>query len=631
MNYLNLENISRSIGEIHLFKNLNLSIDKGDRVALVANNGAGKTTLLKIIFGLESPDQGSVYVDPNIRFDYLQQDPKFHAEETVYETLFRGDNPLMNTVAMYEKALSLHSAEPENTHYQQQYLEAIHLMDVHHAWTYENKIKTILTKLKLYPYLNKQANTISGGQQRRLAIAGILIHEPDFLILDEPTNHLDIEMIEWLEKYLIEEQITLLMVSHDRYFIDTICNKIIELDQNQLFSYKCKYTQFLEQKASRETNNEKEFEGKKKRLVKELEWLRRQPKARTTKSKSRVDAAEKLIDETQFKKRKNEIEFIVDTKRIGTKILELQQVSKSFENKQLIRPFTYIFNPGEKIGIIGNNGTGKTTFLEMILGNLNPDEGKIERGDTVQFGYFSQKGMNIDSSKKVIDIITDKAEYIELGKGVKLSATALLKRFLFDYKKQQSPVSVLSGGEKRRLFLLTVLMDKPNFLILDEPTNDMDIETLNVLEEFLEQYAGNLLLVTHDRYFMDHLVDSLLIFEGNGTLRHSNGNYQDYLNEKEESKIKQKQIESSKTEKTINQTISSPTKQKLSFKENRELEQLTLEIPQIEERKNEYILKLNAGEGSYEEMQQWSKDIIEFQKKLDEMEYRWLELNDRLS
>lgn len=631
MNYLRIDGVSKAYGERTLFQHIDLSIDQGDKIALVANNGAGKTSLLRIIAGTESPDTGTAVLQKNIRFDYLDQEPSFAPGLNVYEAIFDGDNPLMKAVARYEKALLAAETNSENEHFQRELSESMHEMDVHDAWNIETKVHTILHKLKLHKHLNADIASLSGGQQKRLAIARILIHNPDFVILDEPTNHLDIEMIEWLEAYLTEQDTTLLMVSHDRYFIDRVCNRIIELNLQKIHTYKGNYTYFLENKALREELEEKEFEAKKKLLGKELEWLRRQPKARTTKSKSRIQSAEQLMEDTSNRVRKTQMEFITETNRLGSKILELQQVQKQFGSHQISNGFTYIFRPGERIGIIGNNGTGKTSFLEMILGNSLPDSGKIIHGDTVQFGYFSQKGLQLNPEKKVIDIITDIAEYIDLGKGQKLTATALLKRFLFDYKKQQSPVSVLSGGEKRRLYLLTVLIKKPNFLILDEPTNDMDIETLNVLEDFLIQYPGNLLLVTHDRYFMDNMVDSLFVFEGEGKIRSFNGNYQDYLNEKEAERIRIKSEQDADKKKSKVESSSQPnaaSKKKKSFKEQREFELLTSEIPDLEKQKSEILEKLNSSQADFEQMNQWSQEITRIELAISEKELRWLELSE---
>ena len=503
-------------------------------------------------------------------------------------------------------------------------------MELYQAWDLDNKVHTILTKLNLHHHLEQFCKSLSGGQRKRLALARVLIQEPDFVIMDEPTNHLDLQMIEWLEAWLQSLDLTMLLVTHDRYFLDKICNEIIELDMGKIYSYKGNYAYFLEKKEMRETYEQKEADTARKLAKKELEWMRRQPKARTTKSKSRIDAYYDLKEKASFKRDDSVVEIQMQMQRMGTKILEVHQLQKNYGDLKICNDFTHLFVPGERIGIIGQNGVGKSTFLNMLLGLEKQDGGSIVKGDTVRFGYYNQQGIQLSEDKRVIEVITDIAEYLEIGKGVKLSATMLLKQFLFDAKKQYNYVSSLSGGEKRRLYLLTILMGKPNFLVLDEPTNDLDIDTLNVLEDFLENYEGCMLIVTHDRYFMDNLVDSLFVFEGNGNIRSFNGNYQEYLNELDEEKNKDskaKETPKLASPKIIEEEVKT-TKKKLSYKEQRELEQLTDEIEILHQQKAILEKNLASGSSNHEDVIQWSANFEEVKSKLDEKELRWLELSE---
>jgi len=524
MNYLRAENLSKRFGERVLFENISYTLAKGNRVALIAKNGTGKTSLLNLLAKCDEPDSGNIVIDKHIKWAYLAQDPQFEKTDTVWEAVFNSDNEVIKAVADYEWCMEALNTNPNDERIQNKLQQAMEQMDVFQAWDIEARVHTILTQLNLQHHLNHTADQLSGGQKKRLALARVLIQSPDMLILDEPTNHLDIPMIEWLEAYLKSQDITLLLVTHDRYFLDHVCNEIIELDLGQLFTYKGNYAYFLEKKQQRETYQAKEADEARKLAKKELEWMRRQPKARTTKSKSRIDAYYETKEKAAFKKDDSQVEIVMQMKRMGGKILEVNQINKNFGSLKIAEDFSYLFKPGERIGVIGKNGVGKSTFLNMLQGIEKPDSGNIVKGETVKFGYYGQQGLQLKEDKRVVEVITDIAEYLEVGKGVKLTAIALLRMFLFDPKKQHNFVSTLSGGEKRRLYLLTILMEKPNFLILDEPTNDLDIETLNVLEEFLESFEGCLLVVTHDRYFMDTLVDKLFVFEGEGHIRDFNGN-----------------------------------------------------------------------------------------------------------
>lgn len=634
VNYLRAENISKSYGDRVLFQNLTLSIEQGQKIALIAKNGTGKTNLLNILAGKDQSDAGgTLVVSKDIKTAYLEQDPFVPSELTVYEALFSSNNEMLAVVAAYEKAIE----DSENDHSEaamnklQYCMEA---MDRLNAWDYEARIKQILTKLSIHHYEQK-AGSLSGGQKKRLALARILINTPDLIIMDEPTNHLDIDMIEWLEGYLKSSDTTLLLVTHDRYFLDNVCNLIIELDEGQLYTYKGNYAYYLEKKADREFREEREIEKARNLMRKELEWIRRQPKARGTKSKSRIDAFYDLKEKAGKKVDDKKVELDMKMQRLGGKILELHHLKKAFPGKPIVNDFSYILKPGERIGIVGRNGVGKSTFLNMLMGLEQPDSGHISLGDTVVYGYYSQTGLQLKEDKRVLDVVKDIAEYITLAKGEKITAAQLCKRFLFDDKMQHTFVSKLSGGEKRRLFLLTVLMKNPNFLILDEPTNDLDIPTLNVLEEFLELYKGCLLIVTHDRYFMDKLVDHLLIFEGDGKLRDFNGNYQDYLNEMEEAKIQLREevVEAKPKTLSANDVNDTPAPvsaqpKKRSYKEQREFEQLEADIAALETQKKSFEGLLLAGSNNHEELMQWSREVENIDQQLEQKTNRWIEMSE---
>jgi ABC transport system ATP-binding/permease protein len=627
MIYLRAENLMKRFGERILFEKIDLSIAKGERIALIAKNGTGKTSLIKILTGLDEPDAGSVTIDKNIKWAYLEQEPEFDPQLSVWDAVFYSDNQLLQIVARYELSLEKMEEDPENPLVQAEMQRCMEEMDQANGWDIENRVHTILTQLNLQHHLLQKTSSLSGGQKKRLALAKALIHNPDLLIMDEPTNHLDIQMIEWLEAYLKVMDTTLLLVTHDRYFLDNVCNEIIELDLGKLYTYRGNYAYFLEKKEIRESNQAREADEARKLAKKELEWMRRQPKARTTKSKSRISAYYETKEKASFKKDDKQVEIQMQMQRLGNKILEVHQLQKSYGELPIVKDFSYLFTPGERIGIIGKNGVGKSTFLNLLQGIESQDSGKVIKGETVRFGYYGQRGLELKEDKRVIEVITDIAEYLEVGKGQKISAIALLTMFLFDPKKQHAWVSTLSGGEKRRLYLLTIIMQKPNFLILDEPTNDLDIQTLNVLEEFLESFEGCLLVVTHDRYFMDTLVDKLFVFEGNGYVRDFNGNYQDYLNELEFAKSKK---EPAKKEAPTPEPIKSPAPaaKKLSYKEQREFEQLDKDIAALHQEIVALEEKLNAGSNNHEELLAWSKAIEEKKNEIDQKELRWLELSE---
>lgn len=631
VNYLRAEKISKHYGERSLFENLTISIERGQKAALIARNGAGKTSLLNILTGKDLPDGGTVEINKNITLAYLDQDPQFPAGITVWDALFHSNNLLLNAVANYEKLLE-QSHNDHSPSVMKQLQVAMEQMDRLNAWDYETRIRQILGKLNIL-HLSQQVESLSGGQKKRLALAKLLILQPDFVILDEPTNHLDIGMIEWLEGYLKSSDMTLLVVTHDRYFLDQVCSKIFELSQGVLYQHHGNYAYFLEKKADREFREGREIDKARNLLRKELEWMRRQPKARGTKSKSRIEAFHRLQEKASQINHNKQVELNVKMNRLGSKIIEMHHVSKSFvqgdHTQPILQNFSYTMKPGERIGIVGNNGVGKSTFLNLVLGLTLPDEGKISRGETLVTGYYSQEGLQLKSDKRVLEVVTDIAEYIQLEKGEKLTAAQLCRHFLFDDKMQHTYVSKLSGGEKRRLFLLTILMKNPNLLILDEPTNDLDIDTLNVLEDFLETYRGCILMVSHDRYFMDRLVDHLLIFEGNGIIRDFNGNYQDYVSEKGMEKEAERHIRKPVEAETLTPT-QKPKSSKPTFKEQTEYKELTREIALLTDEKSNLENELSGGLLSYEAVATKAARLEEVNAMLDSKEFRWLELDEKI-
>ena len=607
-----------------MFDDISLHIGEGDKVALVARNGAGKTTLLNLLASTDDPDSGKVLRNKDALILFLEQEPSFAENETVWKTLFNSNDSMLKAIAEYELLMNAQTDEQETAD-PQRLQHVLDEMERLNAWDYESRVKQILTRLNIHQF-EQPVSTLSGGQRKRLALARVLIQNPDLLILDEPTNHLDLDMIAWLEGYLKSSRISLLMVTHDRYFLDAVCTRIIELDDSRLYSYTGNYAYYLEQKSVREFNEKREAEKARNLLKKELEWMRRQPKARGTKSKSRIEAFYELNERAAHTRDEKQVLLSMDMQRLGGKILEMKHLNKQYGSLQVMSDFSCTLRPGERIGMVGPNGVGKSTFLNMIAGLVAPDSGSIIQGDTVKIGYYAQQGMKLNEQKRVIEVVKDIAEYIDVVKGERISASQLCKRFLFDDKMQHTYVSKLSGGEKRRLYLLTILVKNPNFLILDEPTNDLDIQTLNVLEEFLETYSGCLLMVTHDRYFMDKLVDHLWIFEGNGKVRDFNGNYQDYLNERAAAQRPPEVPDNPTPQKSI------PTdKPKMSYAEKREYDELTLELERLNVQKHELeTLLLDTGR-HYEELARMAADVQEIKTRIDQKELRWLELEEKRS
>ncbi|MDG1763391.1 MAG: ABC-F family ATP-binding cassette domain-containing protein [Flavobacteriaceae bacterium] len=573
MNLLSVEGISKAYGERIIFEPLSFGISKGQKIALIAKNGSGKTTILKIIAQQDTPDSGFVNFRKGTQVSYLPQDPVLDPEKTVEEIILASGNQTLKIIAAYEKALQ----KPEDT---DNYQKAFEAMDQHEAWDFETQYKQLLSKLKLDD-LTLKARALSGGQKKRLALCSALLEKPDLLILDEPTNHLDLEMIEWLEAYFIKEKLTLLMVTHDRYFLERVCTEIIELDEGELFSYKGSYSYFLEKRAARMEQLETEAHKTKRHFTKELEWMRRQPKARTTKSKSRIDDFNTIKTKAQQRRNEHKVQLEINMERLGSKMIEMHRVSKAFGEKIILQSFDYNFQRNDRIGIIGNNGTGKSTFLKLLTDTLTPDGGKIIRGETLKFGYYTQEGIVVKAGQKVIEVIQEFGEYIPLKKGRKISAQQLLERFLFDRKKQYDFVEKLSGGERKRLYLCTVLIQNPNFLILDEPTNDLDIITLNILENFLLDFPGCLIVVSHDRYFMDKIVDHLFVFRGAGKIEDFPGNYSDfraYEGLSSESETSEKKSKTDWKNNTVN---------KASYQDQRLLKKLEKEIASLELKKED--------------------------------------------
>ena len=616
MNYLQAENITKSYGEHILFEKISVSLHKDDRVALIARNGAGKTSLLNIITGEDNADSGNIVFRNDIRFGYLPQDPIFNENDTIIEAVFNSQDKILSAISEYEKAL----LENDNDKLQ----SAIDKMELLKAWDYEAKVKQILTELKINDYTAK-ISELSGGQKKRVALAKVLISKPDIYILDEPTNHLDLEMIEWLEEYLMSSNITLLMVTHDRYFLDRVCNQILEIDNKQIYQYKGNYSYFLEKRDERINIFNTEVEKAKNLFRKELDWIRRMPKARTTKAKYRVEAFTEVQEKASQKTNEKNVKLNIKATRIGKKILEINYLSKSFGDKLLFKDFEYLFKQHDKIGIIGKNGTGKTTFLNIINGLEKADSGKFEVGETIVFGYYKQEGIKIDESKKVIDVAKEIAEVVTLGDGSKMTVSGFLNYFLFPPERQYINVSKLSGGERRRLYLMTVLMKSPNFLILDEPTNDLDIYTLNVLEDYISQFTGCVILVSHDRYFMDKLVDHIFVFEGDGKIKDFPGNYTDY---RIKHKTVFKQLPIIKEEK---KEITQPEKEKirkLTFKEKIELEELDKNIATLENQKQMLENELSSGKLQNNVLIEKSNLLGKIIDEIELKTFRWIELSE---
>lgn len=619
MNLLSVENLSKEYGEKPLFDKISFGIEQGQRVALVARNGAGKTTLLNILNKKDIADEGNVIFRNDIRVSFLEQEPRFDMNLTVYDALFFSENEHQKAVKAYEIALETNDSKKIE--------EAMLLMDSLNAWDYEAKVKQILFKLKI-SWLNQKINSLSGGQLKRLALARVLIEEPQLLIMDEPTNHLDLEMIEWLENYFTRNDITLLVVTHDRYFLDNVCTDILELENRKLYRYKGNFEYFIEKKAEREFNEIQELDKAKNLYRRELEWVRKMPKARGTKSKSRVDAFHQLEDKIAGKRKTEELKLNVKMSRIGGKILEFKKVYKSFDNISILKGFDYTFRTGERIGIVGKNGIGKSTLLNIIAGLENADSGKINLGETIVLGYYSQKGLQLKEDKRVIEVVKDIAEIIPLSDGSKLSASQFLQLFQFPPEMQYTFVSKLSGGEKKRLYLLTVLIKNPNFLLLDEPTNDLDLLTLSTLEDFLISFKGCLLIVSHDRYFMDKLVDQLFVFEGNGVVSGFSGNYSEY---REKLKIEVKEVKDEKINRKDYEKLEvvNSKKEKLSYKEKFELESLEKEIQHLEERKKQLLEALQNSLIHHEQLAKYTEELADVNTLIDDKSFRWLELSER--
>lgn len=620
MNLLTVENISKSYSELVLFENLSFGINKDQKIALIAKNGTGKTSILNILSGADQPDSGQVNYRKSTRVSFLDQEPKLNPNLTVEETIFASDNEILQVIANYEKALN----NPEDT---DAYQKAFEAMDRFEAWDFETQYKQILFKLKLED-LNAKVDKLSGGQKKRLALANALINRPDLLILDEPTNHLDLEMIEWLEDYFAKENMTLFMVTHDRYFLERVCNEILELENGKLYPYKGNYSYYLEKKEARLEQEAVEQHKTELLFKKELSWMRRQPKARTTKSKSRIDDFHIIKEKASQRRKEHEVQLELNMERMGNKIIEIHKISKSFPNKIILDKFDYSFTKGERVGIIGKNGTGKSTFLNILTGRDKPDNGKVIIGDTIKFGYYTQKGIQIKEGQKVIDVIREFGDFIPLMKGRQISAQQLLERFLFDRKKQYDFVEKLSGGERKRLYLCTVLIQNPNFLILDEPTNDLDIVTLNVLESFLLDFPGCLIVVSHDRYFMDKIVDHLFVFRGEGVIEDFPGNYSDYR-AYEDSKVIEQREQKEKSEPTKN-TWKEAEKNKLSYLEQKEYKNLEKEIKQLENKKEKIQEKFTDTSLSGEEIEALSIELGEISETIDQKTERWFELADQM-
>lgn len=622
MNFLSVENITKSFGDRIIFQDITFGIDQGQKVAIVAKNGAGKTTLLRCLTGLDTLDEGRVVFRNDIRMVFMGQSEDLNPEYTILEEVFSHDLPELRAIKAYNQAASTNDEEAVQKAFEQ--------ISELNAWDVEVRVSQILSVLKL-DHTDMLIQNLSGGQKKRVALAKVLIAEPDFLILDEPTNHLDLDMIEWLEDYLSKSKSTILMVTHDRYFLEVICDTILELDNKTLYRYKGNFSYFLEKKAEREEQFESTVEKAKNQFRKELEWMRRQPKARGTKQKARIEAFHDTKKTAHQRLDKDEIDIPVKMERLGTKILELHRLGKAFGDKKILNDFSYIFKRQERVGIVGNNGTGKSTFLNMILEKEPVDKGKVVVGETVVFGYYNQEQLVAADDQKVIDVIRDVAEFIPLEKGRQLSAAHFLEKFLFPRDMHYNFVHKLSGGEKRRLKLMTVLMKNPNFLILDEPTNDLDIFVMAVLEEYLRSFEGCLIVVSHDRYFMDKMVDHLFVFEGAGEVKDIIGNYSDYRKQQKQIASAERQEEKKAAEETVVEValaVESKDKKKLSYKEQKEYESLEAEIEQLEAKKEELAITLSAADSSNEAIMKAGDELAKVVAELDDKTNRWLELSE---
>ncbi len=626
MNYISIDNISKAFSDKLLFENISFGIEKGEKTALVAANGTGKSTMMKILVGKEESDKGSISYNENIRIGYLEQLPHFEPELTIQEVISTGHTDIMAVIQRYENALMNH-VDDNNVATKKELEQAIAQMDGLQAWSYEQRLKQLLYTFEITD-LSQKVGTLSGGQVKRLALALVLLDDPDILFLDEPTNHLDMGMIEWLEKYLTQSTKTLFMVTHDRYFLDRVCNKIFELYQGTMYTHNGNYDYYVRKSREREENKRIAAERAGQLLKHELEWMRSTPQARTGKAKARIDAFYDLQEKARVRRDNSELQFGADMQRLGGKILEMDRVSKSYGDTVVLKDFEYIFKKGERIGIIGKNGIGKSTFLNMITGNESPDSGTIVTGQTVAYGYYTQKGIKFDERKTVIETIKDIAEVIHYGKDKTYTADQLLAHFMFPYSMHRQQVALLSGGEKRRLYLLTVLVSNPNFLILDEPTNDLDLLTLQKLEDYLSSYKGCLLVVSHDRFFLDETVDQLFVFEGDGKVKGFMGNYSQY-HEYLENKTKEekREIAAQKQETRAERPAATERKKKRTYKEQQEYEQLAKDIEALENEKKELTAKLEQ-QLDYKEIEKIGNRIGEITDLIDEKELRWLELDE---
>lgn len=622
MNYLSAEKLSKTYGDKTLFENISLGIDQGQKVALIGVNGCGKSSLMKILAGIEGSDGGQVSMRKGIRLGYLPQEPILEETKTVAEIVFSADQPAVRLIKEYESLIS--QTGDQN---QKRLQKVMGEIDALGAWDYEVKINQILSKLHVN-FLDKLVSELSGGQKKRVALAQVLIEEPELLIFDEPTNHLDLDSIEWLEKYLSTSKQSLLLVTHDRYFLDSITNEIFELSGGRLFIYKGSYEYFLEKKAEREQQQDTDVEKAQNLLRTELEWLRRSPKARGTKSKSRIDAVYELKDRANNFRQDQDIKLQVAGRRMGGKILEIEHAQKSFGEIKILEDFSYKFQKKERVGIVGPNGVGKTTFLKLLTGEITPDGGRIEKGKTIHFGHYQQKGLRFAPDQKIVEILQEVAEGVTMGKGDFLDAGQLLAHFHFPYHLHHAPVSILSGGERRRLYLLQVLMQNPNFLILDEPTNDLDLLTLRKLEEFLIDFPGCLIVVSHDRYFMDRMVDHIFVFQGEGKIKDFPGSYSQYKTWEAKQQISKPHSKTTKPKTKTTESKPSKQKKKLSYKEQREFEALTEEIEMLEAQKNKLTQQVNSGTTDYEQLTAWTEELEQISSELEEKEDRWLELSE---
>lgn len=631
MNYLTVEKLSKTYGEKLLFEDITFGIEKGQKTALIAKNGTGKSTLLNIIAGIEFPDSGQVVLRNDITVSYLPQIDNFADDTSVIDTIFDSQTPAIQAIKEYETCLVLLEDISQQSFTEAELHErmnkAVEDMDRLQAWDFESKIKEIMSRFGISDIF-RSIGTLSGGQRKKTALAKTLISNTDLLILDEPTNHLDIEMIEWMEDYLTRANITLLMVTHDRHFLDQVCNDILEIESGNIYHYKGKYDYYLEKKAERITNATAEQAKIKSLYLKELAWVHTSPQARTGKAKARIQSFEELKEAANRKVEKQAESFHVQPERLGNKILEINNLDFAYPNHVLLDDFSYIFKKGEKCGIVGKNGTGKSTFLKLIMGDLRPDAGKITAGQTIQFGYFSQDGLQISGNKRIIDIVKEQAEVIRTENGNYLGASQFLNHFGFKYEQQYTYFDDLSGGEKRKLYLLITLMRNPNFLILDEPTNDFDIDTLNKLEDLLYHYQGCLLIVSHDRWFMNKIVDHLFVFKGDGKIKDFYGNYTDYKLAKDK-ELRLSRLQEKPTKPVEVRERKPKNENRLTFREKRELEELELQIEILEKEKHDLLQKMNSGVGTGSELVQWSNRYQELDQELDEKSMRWLELSEK--